>query len=95
MFKTSTATLNFMPKDGMKVLVLGTVAVFERDGVYQIYCKAMQEDGIGDLYKKYDTIISVSICGCKPGMEKYYEISCGLRALPNLRRAEKNRYGAG
>lgn len=31
MFKTSTATLNFMPKDGMKVLVLGTVAVFERD----------------------------------------------------------------
>jgi exodeoxyribonuclease VII large subunit len=54
MFKTSTATLNFMPKDGMKVLVLGTVAVFERDGVYQIYCKAMKEDGIGDLYKKYD-----------------------------------------
>lgn len=31
MFKTSTATLNFMPKDGMKVLVLGTVAVYERD----------------------------------------------------------------
>ena len=31
MFKTSTATLNFTPKDGMKVLVLGTVAVFERD----------------------------------------------------------------
>ena len=31
MFKTSTASLNFMPKDGMKVLVLGTVAVFERD----------------------------------------------------------------
>ena len=31
MFKTSTATLNFVPKDGMKVLVLGTVAVFERD----------------------------------------------------------------
>ena len=56
MFKTSTATLNFMPKDGMKVLVLGTVAVFERDGVYQIYCKAMKEDGIGDLYKKYEEL---------------------------------------
>ena len=56
MFKTSTATLNFMPKDGMKVLVLGTVSVFERDGVYQIYCKAMQEDGIGDLYKKYEEL---------------------------------------
>lgn len=53
MFKSSTATLNFMPKDGMKVNVFGTVSVFERDGVYQIYCKAMQEDGIGDLYTKY------------------------------------------
>ena len=31
MFKTSTATLNFVPKDGMKVLVFGTVSVFERD----------------------------------------------------------------
>ena len=31
MFKQSTATLNFMPKDGMKVTVLGTVSVFERD----------------------------------------------------------------
>ena len=56
MFKTSTATLNFMPKDGMKVLVLGTVAVFERDGVYQIYCKAMAEDGTGDLYQKYEEL---------------------------------------
>ena len=56
MFKTSTATLNFMPKDGMKVFVLGTVAVFERDGVYQIYCKAMAEDGTGDLYKKYEEL---------------------------------------
>ena len=46
MFKTMTATLNFMPKDGMKVMVLGTVGVFERDGVYQIYVKAMQEDGL-------------------------------------------------
>lgn len=53
MFKSSTATLNFVPKDGMKVNVLGSVAVFERDGVYQIYCKAMQQDGVGDLYAKY------------------------------------------
>jgi len=25
-------------------------------GVYQIYCKAMQEDGIGDLYKEYERL---------------------------------------
>ena len=40
----------------MKVLVLGTVSVFERDGVYQIYVKAMKEDGLGDLYKKYEEL---------------------------------------
>ena len=53
MFKSSTLTLNFVPRDGMKVNVLGSVAVFERDGVYQIYCKAMQQDGVGDLYAKF------------------------------------------
>ena len=53
MFKGQAASLKFTPKDGLKVLVFGTVSVFERDGVYQIYVKAMQEDGIGDLYTKY------------------------------------------
>ncbi len=53
MFKSYTSHLNFVPKDGMKVKILGSVSVFERDGVYQIYCKAMQEDGLGDLYTKY------------------------------------------
>lgn len=56
MFKSSTATLNFVPKVGMKVNVLGSVAVFERDGVYQIYAKAMQEDGVGDLYAKFNEL---------------------------------------
>jgi exodeoxyribonuclease VII large subunit len=53
MFKSYTTHLAFQPKDGMKVKILGSVSVFERDGVYQIYCKAMQEDGLGDLYTKY------------------------------------------
>lgn len=56
MFKSSTPTLNFIPKDGMKVSVFGTLSIYEAGGVYQIYCKAMQEDGIGDLYKKYEEL---------------------------------------
>ena len=56
MFKSSTATLNFVPKDGMKVMVLGSVGVFERDGVYQIYAKAMEQDGIGNLYEAYEKL---------------------------------------
>ena len=54
MFKSSAVNLKFEPKDGMKVMVFGTVSVFERDGVYQIYAKAMQEDGMGSLYKAYE-----------------------------------------
>ena len=43
-------------KIGNKVIILGTVSVFERDGVYQLYCKAIEPDGIGDLYKKYEEL---------------------------------------
>ena len=56
MFKTYTSNLEFVPKDGMKVMVLGTVSVFERDGVYQIYAKAMQQEGVGDLHAKYEEL---------------------------------------
>lgn len=56
MFKSYAQKLDFIPKDGMKVFVLGGVSVFERDGIYQIYVKAMQEDGVGILYKKYEEL---------------------------------------
>ena len=56
MFKSYALKLNFEPKDGMKVMVFGSVSVFERDGVYQIYVKAMEEDGLGDLYTKYQEL---------------------------------------
>ena len=56
MFKSYADRLNFMPKDGMKVMVFGSVSVFERDGIYQIYVKAMKEDGKGDLYEAYEKL---------------------------------------
>ena len=56
MFKSYTTHLTFMPKDGMKVMILGSVSVFERDGVYQIYAKAMKEDGLGNLYTAYEEL---------------------------------------
>lgn len=56
MFKSYTPHLQFMPKDGMKVVILGTVSVFERDGQYQVYCKAMKQEGIGDLYEEYQKL---------------------------------------
>lgn len=56
MFKSYAQKLNFEPKDGMKVYIFGTVSVFERDGIYQIYAKAMEQDGLGDLYTKYQKL---------------------------------------
>ena len=56
MFKSYAQKLQFEPKDGMKVYIFGEVSVFERDGIYQVYAKAMEEDGLGDLYTKYQKL---------------------------------------
>ncbi len=56
MFKSQAAFLNFTPEDGMKVVIRGQVSVFERDGTYQIYCKSMKQEGLGDLYLAYEKL---------------------------------------
>ncbi len=56
MFKSYADRINFSPKDGAKVIVFGQVAVYERDGIYQIYVKAMQESGKGDLYEAFEKL---------------------------------------
>ena len=56
MFKSYSEKIKFEPKDGMNVIVFGTVSVFERDGIYQIYCKSIEEDGLGDLYLAYEQL---------------------------------------
>ena len=56
MFKSYAERLAFKPKDGMKVMVFGSVSVFERDGVYQIYTKTMMDDGMGDLHEQFEQL---------------------------------------
>ena len=56
MFKSYAQKLDISLKDGMKVVALGAISVFERDGIYQLYVKAVQEDGLGDLYVKYQEL---------------------------------------
>ena len=56
MFKSYAERLAFNLKDGMKVMVFGSVSVFERDGVYQIYVKSAFEDGMGDLHEKFEQL---------------------------------------
>lgn len=48
--------LKFKPENGMKVVCLGRVAVFVRDGQYRIYAEEMEPDGIGSLYIAFEQL---------------------------------------
>lgn len=56
MFKTYAGNLKFKPEDGMSVIIYGSVSVFERDGIYQIYAKDMMLDGVGALYAEFEKL---------------------------------------
>ena len=57
MFAGSRRTgLSFRMKDGDKVIVTGSVEVFERDGKYQIYAKSIELDGEGNLYLRFEAL---------------------------------------
>ena len=49
MFSSDNYKLKFHPENGMKVICFGQIGVYERDGVYQLYVRDMQVEGIGSL----------------------------------------------
>ena len=56
MFKGNAVRLRFRPDNGVKVIAMGKISVYPRDGVYQLYCTAMAMDGIGDLYAAFEQL---------------------------------------
>ena len=56
MFKTNAARLRFRPENGMKVIAMGRITVYPRDGAFQLYCSAMSMDGVGDLYAAFEQL---------------------------------------
>lgn len=56
MFRSYASKLRFRPENGMKVIAMGRVSVYPRDGAYQLYCSSMTMDGIGDLYAAFEAL---------------------------------------
>lgn len=58
MFRSAAKGLNFIPENGMKVVVKGRVSVYEKDGAYQFYCDEMKPEGMGELYIAFEKLKS-------------------------------------
>ena len=56
MFQSAFKKIQFRPEEGMKVLVIGKVSVFEKSGQYQINIEHMEPDGVGALYLAYEQL---------------------------------------
>lgn len=56
MFRGNAVKLRFQPENGMKIIAMGRISVYPRDGAYQLYCTAMALDGIGDLHAAFEQL---------------------------------------
>lgn len=56
MFRQNAMSLDFQPKDGMRVKVRASASIFPRDGSYQLYVSSMQKLGVGDLYQRFEEL---------------------------------------
>lgn len=56
LFRFKAMNLRFEPKNGDKVVAVGKIAVYERDGVYQLYTDLLLAQGAGDLMQQYEQL---------------------------------------
>jgi len=53
MFKNAAIGLKFLPKEGQKVTLRGSLGVYQPSGQYQITVRSMEPQGLGDLFQAY------------------------------------------
>ncbi len=51
MFKGAFDKLRFQPEEGMKVMAVGRITLYEASGNYQMVIDHMEPDGVGALYR--------------------------------------------
>ena len=56
MFRSSAVRLRFKVENGMKLIAVGKVSVYPRDGAYQLYCSTLAPDGVGDLHIAFEQL---------------------------------------
>ena len=56
MFAAQRSNMKFRLSEGQRVIVLGSVRVYERDGKYQLYASDIVLDGIGLLYERFQAL---------------------------------------
>lgn len=56
MFQSNFKRVKFIPEEGMKVLLVGRIDLYEPNGTYQINIESMQPDGVGALYEAYEQL---------------------------------------
>ncbi len=56
MFRNSASRVRFEVENGMKVLIRCSVSLYERDGVYQLYCEDMIPEGVGELTLAFEQL---------------------------------------
>ena len=55
-FRGNAMKLRFHPENGMKIIAMGRISVYPRDGAYQLYCTTMALDGVGDLHAAFEQL---------------------------------------
>ncbi len=56
LFRQNAMRLSFEPRDGLRVVLRGSAGLYAAAGSYQFYAEDMRQDGIGEMYLKFEEL---------------------------------------